>query len=126
MVFDRNLFYGVENEFLCPFSYYGIFDESVDYESIPWRSGSFDPKSLSNTLATLARAKHALQQWREKAQSRTLAFCVSKKHADFMAERFEREGIRAAAVYGGSKMARDDAVTHHIISPKISHNNQSA
>lgn len=110
LVFDRDLFYGVSQEFLCPFTYYGIYDESVDYKEIPWRNGKFDPDSLSNKLATLARAKHAFDQWQDKAQSRTLAFCVSKKHAQFMADRFQREGIRAGAVYGGSLLARDDAL----------------
>ncbi len=110
LVFDRNLFYGVEQEFLCPFTYFGIYDESVNYKEIPWRNGNFHPTSLSNKLATIARAKHALTQWREKAQSKTLAFCVSRKHAQFMADRFQREGIRAAAVYGGSHMARDEAL----------------
>jgi len=110
LVFTRNLFYGVEKEFLCPFTYFGIFDESVDYKSIPWRSGRFDPTSLTAKLATLARVKHTLEQWHQKAQSRTLAFCASKKHAQFMADRFQREGIRAEAVYGGSRMARDEAL----------------
>ena len=110
LVFTNNLFQGIEQELLCPFSYYGIYDESVDYKEIPWRNGRFDPESLSNKLATLARAKHALRQWRDKAQERTLAFCVSIKHAEFMAERFQREGIRAVAVYGGSDTDRSEAL----------------
>jgi len=110
LVFTSDLFQGIEQDFLSPFSYFGIYDESVDYKEIPWRNGRFDPESLSNKLATLARAKHALRQWRDKAQKRTLAFCVSIKHADFMADRFQREGIRAAAVYGGSKLDRSEAL----------------
>ncbi len=110
LVFTRDLFHGVEQELLCPFSYYGIYDESVDYKEIPWRNGRFDPESLSTKLSTLARAKHALKQWSDKAQKRTLAFCVSIKHADFMADRFQREGIRAVAVYGGSKVDRSEAL----------------
>lgn len=110
LVFTRDLFHGVEQGLLCPFSYYGIFDESVDYREIPWRNQRFDPESLSSKLATLARARHALRQWRDKAAARTLAFCVSIKHAEFMAERFRREGIRAEAVYGGSDLDRSEAL----------------
>lgn len=110
LVFRCNLFHGVEQKILCPFSYYGIYDESVDYNEIPWRNGRFDPDSLSNKLATLARAKHAYNQWREKAQSRTLAFCVSIKHANFMADRFQKEGVNAVAVYGGSETDRSEAL----------------
>lgn len=110
LVYSRHLFDGVELGLLCPFRYYGIFDETVDYQEIPWRNGRFDPESLSNKLATLGRARHALRHWRDKAQSRTLAFCVSRRHADFMAERFQTEGIRAAAVYQGSTLGRTEAL----------------
>lgn len=110
LVFNRNLFAGIEAGLLAPFHYYGIWDESVDYKEIPWRSGRFDPEQLSNKLATLARARHALRQWRSRAQRRTLAFCVSTRHADYMAEQFAREGVRAAAVYAGSVLSRGEAL----------------
>ncbi len=110
LVYNRRLFDGVELGLLCPFVYYGIYDETVDYREIPWRNGRFDPTALSHKLATLGRAKHALTHWRDKAQARTLAFCVSTAHADFMAERFRQGGIRAAAVYAGSSLDRGDAL----------------
>jgi HKD family nuclease len=106
LVFTRDLFAGIEAGLLAPFHYYGIWDESVDYREIPWRNGRFDPEQLSNKLATLARARHALKQWRHHSQQRTLAFCVSIRHAEYMAEQFQREGIAAAAVYGGSDLSR--------------------
>ncbi|MFV1975807.1 MAG: DUF3427 domain-containing protein [Candidatus Scalindua sp.] len=110
LVFSSDLFDGVKKDLLCPFSYFGIFDKSVDYENIPWRNGRFDPESLSNKLATLARARHALLHWHDKAHGRTLAFCVSKKHAQFMAEQFQKKDIKAAAVFGGSDMDRSEAL----------------
>ena len=58
----------------------------------------------------MARARHALAQWRAKAQRRTLAFCVSTRHADFMAEHFTRAGVSAAAVYSGSVLGRAQAL----------------
>ena len=110
LVFTCNLFAGIEAGLLAPFHYYGIFDDSVDYREIPWRNGRFDPEELANKLATLARARHALKQWREHAQQRTLAFCVSIRHAEYMAEQFVRAGIAAAAVYAGSTLGRGDAL----------------
>jgi HKD family nuclease/protein-L-isoaspartate O-methyltransferase len=98
LVFTCGLFEGIDQDLLAPFHYYGILDEEVDYREIPWRNGKFDPEQLSSKLATLARARHALKEWREKAQRRTLAFCVSVRHAQFMAEQFRRAGIDAAAV----------------------------
>lgn len=109
-VFTCNLFDGVRAGLLAPFHYYGIADESVDYEEIPWRSGRFAPEALSSKLATLARARHALKVWQEKAQKRTMAFCVSISHAEFMAAQFEKQGVRAAAVYAGSSIGRSEAL----------------
>ncbi len=110
LVYSRHLFDGIELGLLCPFHYFGIYDETVDYREIPWRNGRFDPQALSNKLATQGRARHALRHWREQGRQRTLAFCVSRKHADFMAERFRREGIRAEAVYRGSTLERSAAL----------------
>lgn len=111
LVFTCGLFDGIGQELLAPFHYYGIWDEEVDYREIPWRNGKFDPEQLSNKLATLARARHALKEWRERAQRRTIAFCVSIRHADFMAEQFRRAGVEAAAVYSGSALGRAEALT---------------
>ena len=110
LVFTRNLFEGIEDKLLAPFHYHGILDESVDYREVPWRNGRFDPEALSSKLATLGRARHALKQWREHGQTRTLAFCVSVKHANFMAAQFAHAGIAAAAVYAGSVMGRAEAL----------------
>jgi len=110
LVFTRKLFDGIQSKLLVPFHYYGIFDSSVDYTEIPWRSGRFDPEQLTNKLATLARARHALAEWKRHKQARTLAFCVSIAHAEFMASQFENAGIVCAAVYAGSKLSRADAL----------------
>ena len=106
LVYSCHLFIGIQAGLLAPFHYYGIQDESVDYREVPWRNGRFDPEQLSNKLATLARARHALREWRSKAQQRTLAFCVSTRHADYMADQFTRAGVSAAAVYAGSTLGR--------------------
>ncbi|MBA2960543.1 MULTISPECIES: DUF3427 domain-containing protein [Ramlibacter] len=110
LVYTCHLFEGVEAGLLVPFHYYGIQDQSVDYREVPWRNGRFDPEQLSNKLATLARARHALREWRGRGQRRTLAFCVSLKHAEFMAEQFSRAGVAAAAVYSGSSLGRAQAL----------------
>lgn len=110
LVYEYPLFEGVKGDFLVPFHYYGIYDESVDYTEIPWRNSKFDPNLLANKLATLGRARHALRLWRQHKQSRTLAFCVSRTHADFMANQFAKQGVRAAAVHGESQMSRGEAL----------------
>ncbi|NVK41152.1 MAG: DUF3427 domain-containing protein [Oceanospirillaceae bacterium] len=110
LVYRLDLFDGILSGQLCPFRYYGIFDAEVDYEHIPWRNGRFDPEKLSNKLATLGRARHAQQQWRERAGTRTLAFCASRRHADFMAEQFRKAGITALSVHAESEATRNEAL----------------
>lgn len=110
LVYGCDLFTGVTSGLLAPFHYFGIQDESIDYREVPWRNGRFDPEQLSNKLATLSRAQHALREWRAKAQTRTLAFCVSVKHADYMAAQFSQAGVAAAAVYVGSALGRAQAL----------------
>lgn len=110
LVFECGLFEGIRSQRLVPFHYYGIFDEFVDYAEIPWRNGRFDPEQLSNRLATQNRALHALKEWRLRKQTRTLAFCVSVRHAEYMANAFRAAGINAEAVYGGSSMGRAEAL----------------
>jgi superfamily II DNA or RNA helicase len=110
LVYSRDLFHGIEANLLCPFAYYGIADE-VNYQEITWRNGKFDPNQLENQLATNARARHNYRHWKDRHQSRTLAFCISQKHADFMADYFNRQGIKAASVHSDSEMRRNEALT---------------
>ncbi len=104
------LFDGIRAGLLAPFHYFGILDESVDYRAVPWRNGRFDPEQLGHKLATLARARHVLKEWRQRAQLRTLAFCISQRHADYMAAQFNQAGVAAAAVYTGSVLGRAEAL----------------
>ncbi len=110
LVFERNFVEGINADLLCPFHYHGIHDQTVNYTEIPWRNGRFDPNDLSAKLATRARAKHALSIWQQLHQNRTLAFCVSCGHAEFMADYFCQAGIRAAAVHARSKLPRHAAL----------------
>lgn len=110
LVYEYPLFAGVRGNFLVPFHYHGIYDETVEYQEIPWRNGKFDPNLLAHKLATMGRARHALRVWSEHKQVRTLAFCVSRVHADFMARYFQKNGVRAASVHGESEMSRGEAL----------------
>ena len=91
-------------EELVPFRYWGVPD-SVDFEPIPWRNGRFEPEMLAQAVETQERAQRALEEWSDRRGRRTLAFCVSTSHADFMAALFEAHGVRAAAVHSGPTSA---------------------
>ncbi|WP_134500732.1 DUF3427 domain-containing protein [Microvirga pakistanensis] len=100
LVFQAGIHEGIKGGHLCPFHYYGIPDE-VDYRNIPWRNAQFDLTELTAAVATEARARNIVEQFRKLGGQRCIAFCCSQTHADFMEDFFVREGIRAVAVHSG-------------------------
>lgn len=98
LVYRCDLTEGIRRGLLSPFHYYGVPDE-VDYANIPWRSSRFDEEALTQAVATRSRAQNALDQFQEKAGTRTLAFCCSTRHADFMRRFFLDAGIQCAAIH---------------------------
>ncbi|MBF0246223.1 MAG: DEAD/DEAH box helicase family protein, partial [Planctomycetes bacterium] len=110
LVYECPLLRGIEEDYLCPFHYFGILDAEVDYSSIPWRNGKFDEGELEKMVATQARADHTFREWQEKGGQKTLAFCVSRRHADFMAEYFREQGIACVSVHSTSEIRRKEAM----------------
>jgi superfamily II DNA or RNA helicase/HKD family nuclease/SOS-response transcriptional repressor LexA len=110
LVYSKGLFEGIEAKILCPFEYYGIGDKHVDYQSIKHNGKKFDKTQLSYKLATTTRAAHNFEQWQKYKQERTLAFCVTTEHADFMADFFIAKGVKAVAVHSKSKVQRNAAL----------------
>lgn len=104
LVYRCDLAEGIRRGLLSPFDYYGVPDE-VDYANVPWRNGRFDEEELTNQLAITSRADNALDQLRRRGGSRTIAFCASQRHADFMAAHFAAAGLRVAAVHSGATSA---------------------
>jgi superfamily II DNA or RNA helicase/diadenosine tetraphosphate (Ap4A) HIT family hydrolase len=104
LVFEATIRDGIENGLLCAFHYFGVADD-VDYSNIPWRNSQFDPTALEAAVATEARARNALEQYRKRGGRRCIAFCCSQRHADFMAEFFRAERVRAVAVHAGGTSA---------------------
>ncbi len=102
LVYRCDLLRGIaENgERLVPFSYFGVPDD-IDYANIPWRNSRFDPDELTRHAATLGRADNALAQWQAHAGTRTVGFCCSTVHADFMRDHFRAAEVRAASIHSG-------------------------
>lgn len=101
LVYECDLVEGIRRNELVPFHYWGVRD-TVDFEPIPWRGGRFDPAALEAAVETQERATAALREWEARRGDRTLAFCASTHHADFMTEFFRERGIRCTSVHSGS------------------------
>ncbi len=94
----------VDRGWLLPFHYFGIADETVDFARIPWRNGKIPIDVLEKELSIDARAELVLEQALMRGfdgpKRATVGFCASIRHAEFMAEAFNRRRQTAAAVSG--------------------------
>ena len=104
LVYACSLAEGIDRALLSPFHYYGVPD-SVDFRPLPWRNGRFDPQALEHELVSSERTEAAFREWNERRGSRTMAFCVSQRHADWMAAHFRAQGVAAVAVHTGAESA---------------------
>ncbi|MDP3233153.1 MAG: DUF3427 domain-containing protein [Myxococcales bacterium] len=102
LVFECNVVEGISLGLLSPFAYFGVPD-TIDYAGVKWTGTWFNEEELSAAAATETRAQNALEQWRARAGERTLAFCVSQRHANFMRDFFSRAGVPCAAVHSGAE-----------------------
>lgn len=95
----------IDQQYLAPFSYYGVHD-GLDLRDVPWRRGvGYDVEKLTNVLtADHVWARRVLEQVRrtvtDPRSMRSLGFCVSVRHAEFMAKVFSEAGVSAVSVTG--------------------------
>ncbi|MEB3196520.1 MAG: DEAD/DEAH box helicase family protein [Candidatus Sericytochromatia bacterium] len=85
---------------LAPFRYFGVHD-ATNYDAVPWRNGAYDVEALSRAVETQARAQAAWQAYLAHPSRAALGFCVSIRHAEFMARFFSELGVPAVAVHSG-------------------------
>jgi hypothetical protein len=83
---------------LVPFHYFGVKDD-IQYAQIPWRNGRFDPEELARAAQTEQRMQTLWRAWGEHPGARTLIFCCSVAHVDYVAAWLLGRGVRVAKVY---------------------------
>lgn len=112
---DDNVIYeiylkdAINRDLLVPFKYFGIFD-STDYEKVEFKNGSYVLEDLERELSNKERADLILSHYRKFNGKKTLGFCVSIAHSEYMAEYFSNNGVAAAAVHSrpsGNKFVMD-------------------
>ena len=108
----------IDRKLLSPFQYFGVTD-TVDLNSLAWVRGGYQKSDLENlyTMDELAAKKRAnmivqsvLKYVTDIDDVKGLGFCVSIKHAEFMAEYFNEYGIPSMHLTGQSgKDERENA-----------------
>lgn len=100
----------LEEKLLCPFQYFGVADPIAIKDDPFWRNGKYDVSALEKVYVLDAvRAKQrvqtvfaALERYEpEISKVKGIGFCVSIRHARFMADQFQQRGIPAATIVSG-------------------------
>jgi len=100
----------IERQLLCPFHYYGLTD-CTDLSSLRWTAGGYDKSELENVyvLSEKAAQKRAelivnsIPRYVDSPTSvKCIGFCVSIKHAEFMAKFFNNHQIPALVLSSNS------------------------
>ena len=92
----------LNRKLLCPFQYFGLAD-SVDLTQVSWRKGKYDVGALEKVYTETDRRVLDILNNCEKYLTDindvcALGFCVSRKHALFMSDKFLEKGLKAAAL----------------------------
>ena len=101
MVYEVRLKEAINKGWLVPFRYYGIYDETVNYEDIDYKNGKYDDKQLEEALMLNKRGELILNHYLKYNSKRAMGFCSSRHHAEYMAKIFNENNISSAAVYSG-------------------------
>lgn len=102
-VYEIRLKDAINRGLLVPFKYYGIYDETINYDDIDFKNGRYDKEELEKALMINKRADLVLKHYKKYNSKRALGFCTSKVHAEFMAKYFNENGVMAKAVYTGEQ-----------------------
>jgi len=100
----------LEEKLLCPFHYFGVADPISLNQDRFWKHGRYDVVELENIYTgahVQARQRlnvvlDALKRYEpELDKVKGVGFCVSIRHAHFMADMFSQHGIPSAALVSG-------------------------
>ncbi|MGF7003459.1 superfamily II DNA or RNA helicase [Lachnospiraceae bacterium PFB1-21] len=117
----------IDRKLLCPFQYFGITD-TVDLDSMRWTRGGYDKEALSNIYSfSGAVAKRRadlvvaslLKYVTAMDDVKGLGFCVSKDHAEFMAEHFNNCHIPSMYLTSDSTSKERNTAKDRLVSGDI-------
>jgi superfamily II DNA or RNA helicase len=108
----------IDRKLLSPFQYFGVTD-NVDLSSLTWAGGGYVISELENLYTSTDIRTRLIYDAVKKyihniSQIMGLGFCVSVKHAEFMAKSFSKFGIPSTALSGAT-----DADTREKVQQKL-------
>lgn len=103
---EMRLTEAIDRKLLSPFHYFAVSD-SVDLSTMKWSRRGYDHGELENVYTdNRIRSELIIKSLKKYVTSvegiKGLGFCVSVKHAQYMADFFEQKGIPSIALHGDS------------------------
>ncbi|MFI7580949.1 DUF3427 domain-containing protein [Kocuria sp. M4R5S9] len=103
---ELRLWEALDQQLLTPFHYFGVSD-GVDLSTLQFRRGRYEDAALDAVYTgNDARTAKVLQALNDKVldpyHMKAIGFCVSVKHAEYMARKFTEAGLPSAALSGES------------------------
>ncbi|WP_158246268.1 DEAD/DEAH box helicase family protein [Sulfobacillus sp. hq2] len=114
VAFQVSLPDAITRQWLSPFWYVGVYDP-IDYSALRWRRTHYDPNDLLRAQLSESHVAAVYQAWQAYHQTRTLGFCSSIRHAEFLAEQFAKRGVRSTWVYAGSGLGQRHQVIQELM-----------
>lgn len=110
IAYELRLWDAIDKSLVVPFQYFGIHD-GTDLSTIDFKSGRYDVASLeklytADDVRALAVLRELERQVPRRDELRALGFCVSVRHAEFMAAFFSARGLPSVAVSGETPAAQ--------------------
>jgi superfamily II DNA or RNA helicase len=124
---EMRLYEAIERKLLSPFHYFGVTD-SVNLSQVRWTAGKYSDSELENLFvldAFVARRRVAniiqsIEKYcNEISEIIGIGFCVSMKHAEFMADCFNQAGISSDYLTAESDDCTRDTVKKRLINRDI-------
>lgn len=124
---ELRLYEAIERKLLSPFHYFGVTD-SVDFSNVKWRLGKYDNDELENLLIfekaiAERRVGYIVNSIDKYCTDRSdiigIGFCVSKKHAEFMSDIFNKMAIPSEYLISETDNEIRDNVKKRLINKEI-------
>jgi superfamily II DNA or RNA helicase/HKD family nuclease len=124
---EIRLYEAIERKLLSPFHYFGVTD-SVDLSEVRWRFGKYDEAELEKVFVLQERTARERARYVYEAVERYctdirdvvgIGFCVSQRHAKFMAEQFNVFGVPSEYLTADSPDDVRDSVRKRLVRKEI-------
>lgn len=121
IVYEIRLRDALEADLLAPFHYFGVSDQTVDYEQVELLNGHYEENSLVRALSTFNRVEFIIDKIKTYGYDgdmlHGLGFCVNIEHAKFMSMEFNKRGFTTECLTGEDSVEYRQAIIKRLENP---------